>query len=64
MRQELPLLRAKTDDRLGLYIRALAVALLAARLHFDMEDTDLKGRESRRASVSSDAKAVKGVPND
>ena len=48
MRQELPVRRAKTDDRVrpyipmnGLYIRALAVALLAARLHFDMKGTDL-----------------------
>ncbi len=66
-RQELPLRRAKVDDRLGpfnpmngLYIRALVVACWAARLHFDMKCTDLKGaragdhassRQGWRASV-------------
>jgi hypothetical protein len=56
--------RAKTDDRVrpyipmnGLYIRALAVAPLAARLHFDMKDTDLEGRESRRSRLISEGMA-------
>jgi hypothetical protein len=62
MRQELPLRRAKTDDRVrpymnGLYIRALAVAPLAARLHFDMKDTDLEVRESRRSRLISEGMA-------
>ena len=64
MRQELPLRSAKTDDRVrpyipmnGLYIRALAVAPLAARLHFDMKDTDLEGRESRRSRLISEGMA-------
>jgi len=44
-----------------------------ARLHFDMKGTDLKGarvddhassRQGWRASVSSDAKGAKGLPND
>ena len=80
MRQELPLRRAKTDDRVrpyipmnGLYIRALLVALLAARLHFDMKSRDFESaragdhassRQGWRASVSSDAKGVKGIVND
>jgi len=48
LRQELPLRRAKAEDRpgpynpmYGLYIRAFVVACWAARLHFDMKGTDL-----------------------
>jgi hypothetical protein len=61
IRQELPLRRAKTDDRVrpynpknGLSVRALVVAVLGrARLHFGMKGTDLDGRENRRSRLIS-----------